>query len=75
MKNALNSRQMMNKSTLQDALAFFERLEIDAELEGAGTDDTISVQTSNPDVYVQISKQEVLWRADQYLELLKQEND
>ena len=66
---------MMNKSTLQDALAMFERLEIDAELEGAGTDDTILVQTSNPDVYVQISKQEVLWRADQYLELLKQEND
>ena len=53
----------------------FERLEIDAELEGAGTDDTILVQTSNPDVYVQISKQEVLWRADQHLERLKQEND
>ena len=65
----------MNKSTLEDALACFERFEIDAELEGAGTDDTILVQTSNPDVYVQISKQEVLWRADQHLERLKQEND
>ena len=65
----------MNKSTLQDALACFERFEIDAELYGAGTDDTILVQTSNPDVYVEISKQEVLWRADQHLELLKQEND
>jgi len=52
----------------------FERLEIDAELEGAGTNDLISVQTSNPDVYVQISRQEVLWRADQHLELLKQES-
>lgn len=65
----------MNKSTLEDALAMFERFEIDAELEGAGTDDTILVQTSNPDVYVQISKQEIIWRADQHLELLKQEND
>ena len=66
-----NSRQM-NKSTLQDALACFKRLEIDAELY---SDDTILVQTSHPDVYVQISKQEVIWRADQHLELLKQEND
>ena len=65
---------MMNKSTLQDALDCFERLEIHAELEGAGTDDTILVQTINPDIYVQISKQEVLWRADQHLELLKQES-
>ena len=63
----------MNKSTLQDALACFERFEIDAELEGAGTNDFISVQTSNPDVYVQISRQEIIWRADQHLELLKQE--
>ena len=63
----------MNKSTLQDALACFERFEIDAELEGAGTNDLISVQTSNPDVYVQISRQEIIWRADQHLELLKQE--
>ena len=53
----------------------FERLEIDAELYGAGTDDTILVQTINPDVYVEISKQEVLWRADQHLELLKQEQE
>tara|TARA_R100001460_G_scaffold94852_1_gene136967 strand:- start:988 stop:1188 length:201 start_codon:yes stop_codon:yes gene_type:complete len=65
----------MNKSTLQDALACFERFGIDAELEGAGMNDTISVQTSNPDVYVQITRQEVLWRADQHLELLKQEQE
>ena len=64
----------MNKSTLQDCLAMFERLEIDAELEDTGTDDTILVQTHNPDVYVQISKQEVLWRADQYLEYQEQES-
>ena len=61
---------MMNKSTLQDCLSMFERLEIDAELYN---DDTILVMTSNPDVYVQISKQEIIWRADQHLELLKQE--
>ena len=49
----------------------FERLEIDAELYN---DDTILVMTSNPDVYVEISKQEVIWRADQYLEYQKQES-
>lgn len=48
----------------------FERLEIDAELYN---DDTILVMTSNPDVYVEISKQEIIWRADQYLETKKQE--
>ena len=67
----------MNKSTLEDALAMFERLEIDAEIDGdaylAGHD-TILVQTINPDIYVQISTQEILWRADQHLELLQQEN-
>ena len=63
---------MMNKSTLQDALACFERFEIAAEIY---SDDTILVMTSNPDVYVEISKQEIIWRADQHLELLKQEND
>jgi len=62
---------MMNKSTLQDCLAMFERLEIDAEIY---SDDTILVQTHNPDVYVQISKQEVIWRADQYLEYQEQES-
>ena len=62
----------MNKSTLQDCLAMFKRLEIDAELYN---DDTILVMTYNPDVYVEISKQEVIWRADQHLELLKQEQE
>jgi hypothetical protein len=61
----------MNKSTIEDCLAMFERLEIDAELEDDGT---ISVMTSNPDIYVQISKQEIIWRADQYLEYQKQES-
>ena len=55
----------------------FERLEIHAEIDDdaklAG-DDTILVQTSNPDVYVQISTQEIIWRADQHLELLEQES-
>ncbi len=60
----------MHKITLQDCLAYFERFEIPAELEDDGT---ILVMTSNPDEYVQISKQEIIWRADQYLELLKQE--
>jgi hypothetical protein len=61
----------MNKSTIQECLAMFERFEVDAELQADGT---IHVMTSNPDVYVQISKQEIIWRADQYLELLKQES-
>ena len=61
---------MMNKSTLQDCLAMFERFEIDAELQADGT---IHVMTHNPDVYVQISKQEIIWRADQYIDIQKQE--
>ena len=61
----------MNKSTLQDALAMFKRLEIDAELY---SDDTILVMTSSPDVYVQISKEEIVWRADQFLEHQQQES-
>jgi hypothetical protein len=67
----------MNKSTLQDALAMFERLDIHAEIDDdanlAGVD-TILVQTANPDVYVQISKQEIIWRADQHLDIKKQES-
>ena len=62
----------MNKSTLQDALACFERYEVEAEIYN---DDTILVMTCNPDVYVEISKQEVIWRADQHLELLRQEQE
>lgn len=68
----------MNKSTLQDALACFERFEIHAEIDDdaklAGHD-TILVQTINPDIYVQISAQEIIWRADQHLELLRQEQE
>ena len=69
---------MMNKSTLEDALAMFERFEIHAEIDDdaklAGHD-TILVQTINPDIYVQISTQEILWRADQHLELLDKEKE
>ena len=66
---------MINKSTLQDALDCFERYEIPAEVyyNDLVYKDTILVQTINPDVYVEISKQEIIWRADQHLELLKQE--
>lgn len=68
----------MNKSTLQDALACFERFEIHAEIDDdaklAGHD-TILVQTINPDIYVQISAQEIIWRADQHLELLDKEKE
>ena len=67
----------MNLSTLQDALAMFERLDIHAEIDDdanlAGVD-TILVQTINPDVYVQISTQEIIWRADQHLETQEQES-
>ena len=68
---------MMNKSTLQDALDCFERYDIHAELYHSDllNRGTILVQTINPDVYVEISKQEVIWRADQHLELLKQEQE
>ena len=62
---------MMNKSTIEDCLAMFKRYKIYAE---HYSDDTILVQTSNPDVYVQISREEIIWRADQYLEHQKQES-
>ena len=61
----------MNKSTIEDCLAMFKRYDIYAEYY---SDDSILVQTSNPDVYVQISKSEIVWRADQYLEHQKQES-
>tara|TARA_A100001201_G_C3932949_1_gene154152 strand:+ start:251 stop:457 length:207 start_codon:yes stop_codon:yes gene_type:complete len=63
----------MNKSTIEDCLAMFKRYDIYAE--HYDVDDAILVQTSNPDVYVQISKSEIVWRADQYLEHQKQENE
>ena len=61
----------MNKSTIEDCLAMFKRYDVYAE--HYAMDDTILVQTSNPNVYVQISKQEIIWRADQHLQL--QRND
>jgi hypothetical protein len=62
----------MNKSTIEDCLAMFKRYDIYAE--HYAVDDTILVQTSNPDVYVQISKQEIIWRADQHLAHQQQES-
>ena len=62
----------MNKSTIEDCLAMFKKYEIYTE---HYSDGRILVQTSNPDVYVLISKEEIVWRADQYLEYRKQEND
>ena len=63
----------MNKSTIEDCLAMFKRYDIYAE--HYGVDNTILVQTSNPNVYVQISKPEIIWRADQYLILQRNDND
>ena len=62
----------MNKSTIEDCLAMFSHYHIYAE--HYDVDNTILVQTSNPNVYVQISKEEIIWRADQYLEYQKQES-
>ena len=62
---------MMNKSTLEDCINCFERFDIKAYAEG----DSVFVETSMLDIFVEISKEEIIWRADQHLELLKQEND
>ena len=62
----------MNKSTLQDALACFERFGINAEVYSDGT---IMVETSMPDVFVEISQAEVILRADQFLEIQRQDVD
>lgn len=59
----------MNKSTIQDCINCFERFDIKAYGEG----DSVFVETSMLDIFVEISKEEIIWRADQYLELLKQE--
>jgi hypothetical protein len=59
----------MNKSTIQDCIDCFERFGIKAYGEG----DSVFVETSLLDIFVQISKEEIIWRADQHLELLKEE--
>ena len=59
----------MNKSTIQDCIECFNRFDVQAYEE----DGSVFVETSMLDVFVQISKEEVIWRADQHLELLKQE--
>ena len=59
----------MNKSTIQDCIECFKRFDVQAYEE----DGSVFVETAMLDVFVQISKEEVIWRADQHLELLKQE--
>ena len=61
----------MNKSTIEDCINCFERFDIKAYGEG----DSVFVETSMLDIFVEISKEEIIWRADQHLELLKEEND
>ena len=60
---------MMNKSTIQDCIECFKRFDVQAYEE----DGSVFVETSMLDIFVQISKEEIIWRADQYLEL--QRND
>ena len=68
----------MNKSTtndyktmLQDCLECFKRFDINAYEENG----RVYVETSMLDIFVQISEREIIWRADQYLELQKQDNE
>ena len=61
----------MNKSTIEDCLAMFERFGIKAYGEG----DSVFVETSLLDIFVEISKEEIICRADQHLELLKEEQE
>jgi hypothetical protein len=60
---------MMNKSTIEDCIECFKRFDVQAYEE----DGSVFVETSMLDIFVQISKEEIIWRADQYLEL--QRND
>ena len=59
----------MNKSTIQDCIDCFERFGIKAYEENG----SVHVETSLVDIFVEISKEEIIWRADQHLELLKEE--
>ena len=49
----------------------FERFGIKAYGEG----DSVFVETSLLDIFVEISKEEIICRADQHLELLKEEQE
>ena len=59
----------MNKSTLQDCIECFKRFDIQAYEENG----RVHVETSMLDIFVQVSKEEVIYRADQYRELQNQE--
>lgn len=61
----------MNKSTIEDCINCFERFDVKAYEE----DGSVFVETSMLDIFVEISKQEIIWRADQHLELLKEEQE
>ena len=61
----------MNKSTIQDCIECFKRFDIQAYEENG----RVHVETSMLDIFVQISKEEIIWRADQYLELLHDEQE
>ena len=59
----------MNKSTLQDCIECLKRFDINAYEENG----RVHVETSMLDIFVQISEQEIIYRADQYLELQRQD--
>ena len=60
----------MNKSTIEDCIECFKRFDVQAYEE----DGSVFVETSMLDIFVEISKEEIIYRADQYLELQKQES-
>jgi|TARA_R100000458_G_C8210059_1_gene197824 hypothetical protein len=59
----------MNKSTIQNCIECFERFDVSAYEE----DGSVFVETSMLDIFVEISEKEILWRADQYLEIQNQD--
>lgn len=61
----------MNKSTIQDCIECFKRFDIQAYEENG----RVHVETSMLDIFVEISKEEIIWRADQHLELLHDEQE
>ena len=60
----------MNKSTIEDCIECFKRFDVQAYEENG----RVHVETSMLDIFVEISKEEIIYRADQHLELLKQES-
>ena len=58
-----------DKSTIQNCIECFERFDVSAYEE----DGSVFVETSMLDIFVEISEKEILWRADQYLEIQNQD--